>query len=169
VSNTSLLDAVRVVKENERIAAESYARAAETIRHRMGRELFAELTRFEQYHLERLTALEASLVSSGEFIDYQGRDFPLPPVFDIKASQEPNQKSMMTIISEAVELENQAQKAYAGLAQQLDDSHGKKMFLRLAEEESIHHRILLEAYWSMNELGAWKWTRPVIFSNLSME
>jgi rubrerythrin len=166
VSNPSLLDAVRVVKENERIASNSYANAADKINHQMGKELFRQLSEFEKFHLERLTALEKSLEESGDFINYEGKEFPLPPVFDIKAAKEPDKKSIMTIISEAIELEQQAEKAYSNLAKQTIDPRGKKMFITLAEEESIHERILLGAYWTMNELRIWKWSRPLLVTDL---
>jgi rubrerythrin len=166
VSNTSLLDAVRVVKENERNASQSYAHAAESIRHQMGKHLFTQLSEFEKFHLERLTALEQSLEESGKFINYEGKEFPLPPVFEIKAAEEPNQKSIMTIISEAIELEKQAEKAYADLAKQVDDSQGKKMFIRLAKEEKVHEQILLEAFWTMTELRIWRWSRPEVWPDL---
>jgi rubrerythrin len=166
MGKTSLLDAVRVVKENERIAALSYASAAEKIKHHFGKELFTQLSEFEKYHLERLTALEKSLEASGDFINYEGKEFPLPPVFDVKAAREPDKKSIMTIISEAIELEQQAEKAYVSLAIDTIDPRGKKMFVTLAEEESIHERILLGAYWTMNELRIWKWTRPLVVAEI---
>ena len=56
-------------------------------------------------------------------------------------------------------MEKQAEKAYADLAAQVTDAQGHKMFIRLSEEEHNHYRILNEAYWTMNELGVWKWTR----------
>jgi hypothetical protein len=31
--------------------------------------------------------------------------------------------------------------------------------MRLSEEEHNHYRILNEAYWVLNDLGIWKWTR----------
>jgi hypothetical protein len=34
------------------------------------------------------------------------------------------------------------------------------MFNKLAEEERKHYFILNEAWWSMNDTGEWKWTRP---------
>jgi rubrerythrin len=159
VSTTNLLDAIRVVKENERIASQSYADAAKTIRHQMGKELFTQLSEFEKYHYERLTNLEKSLKEEGNFISYEGKEFPLPPTFEIKAAQEPNQKSVMKIISEAIDLEKQAEKAYIDLAAQLIDPQGHRMFIRLSEEEHNHYRILTEASWSLNDLGVWKWSR----------
>ena len=102
MSTTNLLDAIRVVKENERIASESYANAAKAISHPRGKELFIQLSEFEAYHYERVSALEKSLQDSGDFINYEGKEFPLPPVFEIKAAQESNRKSMMQIIAEAI-------------------------------------------------------------------
>jgi rubrerythrin len=160
MSIPSLLDAVHVVKENERKAKSSYADAALEIRNSMGKELFEELSKFENYHYEKLTALEISLEKTGEFIDYQGKEFPTPPVFEIKAAHEPNTKSLMTIIAEAMDLEKEAENAYSALAAQVTDQKGHDMFRKLAEEEHIHHKILLEAYWTLNNLGVWKWSHP---------
>ena len=159
MSTTNLLDAIRVVKENERIASESYADAAEIIGNPLGKELFKKLSEFEKFHYERITALEKSLVEKGDYINYEGKEFPLPPVFDIKAAKEPNQKSVMKIISEARDLEKVAEKAYADLAAQIVDPQGHEMFSRLSEEEHIHYRILTEAYWSLNNSGVWKLPR----------
>jgi rubrerythrin len=156
----SLLDAIRVTKENERNALESYADAANTIRHSMGKELFSQLSEFERFHFERLTALEKSLQETGAFINYEGKEFPLPPVFEIKAAQEPNKKSVMQIITEAMALETQMRKAYADLAAQITDLQGNQMFRKLSEEEDKHYHILQEAFWSLNQTGVWKWSRP---------
>jgi rubrerythrin len=159
VSTTTLLDAVRVVKENERLAAQRYAEAAQAINNSLGKKLFIELSEFEKYHLHQITALEKSLIDSGEFISYTGKAFPLPPKFEITAAEEPDRKSVMKIISEAIELEKNAEKAYAELAGQISNPTGHRMFMRLSEEEHNHYRILNEAYWVLNDLGIWKWTR----------
>ena len=159
MTTTSLLDAIQVVKENERIAYQSYAEAAKTIRHSMGKELFTQLSEFEKHHFRILTALEKSLMEDDEYINYKGKAFPLPPKFEIKAAEEPNQKSVMKIISDAIDLEKQAEKAYTDLAAQIEDPQGHRMFLRLSEEEHNHYRILNEAYWTLNDFGTWKWTR----------
>lgn len=155
-----LLEAIRVVKENERIALESYAAAAKQISVSIGQVLFEQLSEFEKYHYEVLTALEKSLMEKGEYISYEGKEFPLPPIFEIKAAQEPNQKSIIKIVAEAKALETEAEKAYADLADKITDPQGHKMFLRLAEEEHNHFRILSEAYWTISNLGVWKWSRP---------
>jgi len=160
MSNTSLLDAIRVVKENERIASASYADAALKVTHSIGRNLFEQLAEFEKFHYQILSKLEASLEASGEYINYEGKEFPLPPIFEIKGAQEPNTKSLMTIIRSALDLERQAEKAYAELADQITDAKGHDMFYKLAEEEHKHWRILTEAYWNLTNLGTWKWSLP---------
>jgi len=156
----NLLDAIRVVKENERIASASYTDASQRISSPVGKKLFEQLAEFEKFHYEQLTALETSLEEKGDFIDYKGKEFPLPPIFEIKAAQEPGTKSVMSIISAAKDLEKQTEKAYADLAVQTTDPLGHKMFSRLSEEEYKHYRLLMEAYWSLNNLGTWTWSRP---------
>jgi rubrerythrin len=160
MNTPNLLDAIRVVKENERIASASYADAAQKIRHSMGKKLFEQLAEFENFHYEQLTALEISLEESGNYINYDGKEFPTPPIFEIKAALEPNTKSVITIIEAAMDLEKQAERAYADLAANNTDPLGHQMFSRLSEEEHLHYRLLLKAYWTLNNLGSWSWSRP---------
>jgi rubrerythrin len=160
VNTTNLLDAIQVVKENEKNATEKYAEAAKGLVNPLARELFVQLSEFERFHLAKLTALEKSLQESGKYIQYKGRTFPLPPVFEIKAAEEPDKKSVMKIVSEAMELEKQAQETYASLAGECPDQEGMDMFNKLSSEEKIHLKILSEAYWSLNDSGTWKWSRP---------
>ena len=158
MSTPSLLDAIRVVKENERIASVSYADAAQKISNPLGKKLFEELSAFEQFHYEQVTALETALEEKGTYINYAGKEFPLPPKFDIKASQEPETKSVIAIVTAALDLERQAEKAYADLAAQAVDPLGHEMFSRLAEEEHKHYLLLSEAYWTLGNLGKWTWS-----------
>ena len=156
MNTPNLLDAIRIVKENERLAVESYANAAKRI-NPLGKKLFEQLSEFEKYHYDRLTALEKSLEESGQFINYQGKELILPPRLEIKFADEPNPKSLMEIISEARKLEKKAEKAYADLAAQLEDPQGHEMFVRLSGEEHKHYEILSEAFWSLNQTGVWKY------------
>ena len=160
MSNPSLLDAIRVVKENERLASASYADAAHKISSEVGRQLFQQLSEFEKFHYDQISVLETSLAETGEFIDYAGRDFPQPPVFEIKSVQEANAQTVMGIISAAMDLEKQAEKAYADLASQSVDPRGHDMFNRLSDEEHKHFRLLEEAYWTLNNMGIWTWKPP---------
>ena len=126
----------------------------------MGKKLFEELSEFEKHHYEQLTALEMSLEKSGDYINYQGKEFPIPPTFEVKAAQEPETKSVMSIISEAIELEREAESAYAEIASQSTDQRGYEMFSRLSEEEHEHYRLLTDAFWTLTNLGVWRYSRP---------
>ena len=160
MNTPSLLDAIRVVKENERIAMETYANAARRKEYEVCEELFKQLSEFEKFHYERLTALEKSLEEESDFINSEGKEFILPPKLEVKFAEEADQISLMGIISEAITIERQAEKAYADLAAQLTDPRGHEMFSRLSEEEHNHWRILGEAFWSLNQTGIWKGPRP---------
>ena len=157
MTTPSLLDSIRAVKENERIASESYLVASGEINNPIGKQIFLELSNFEKYHFEKLSNLEKSIEESGQYIDYEGREFLLPPIFEIKASEDPKNKSVITIISQAIELEKQAEKVYTNMASRISDPLGHSMFSRLAEEEHQHYKILREAYWTVTNLGTWKW------------
>ena len=159
MNTPSLLDAIRIVKENERLASESYANAAKKI-NTLGKKLFEQLSEFEKFHYDRLSALEKSLQEKGKFIHYEGKDLVLPPVLEIKFAEEPEHKSLLDVIAEAMKLEKQAEKAYAALAAQLTDPQGHKMFIMLSQEELKHYKILRNALWSLNQTGVWKWSRP---------
>jgi rubrerythrin len=158
--STNLLEAIRVVKENEWIASEFYAAAAETTGSEMGRELFKQLREFEIYHYARITALEKSLQEDDNYIVYEGREFPLPPALAPEAAEEPQHQTVINIVLKALELEKQAEKAYADLAAQITDKHGQEMFQKLSGEEHKHAQILNGAYWNLSNLKTWKWPEP---------
>jgi rubrerythrin len=160
MNTPSLLAAIHIVKENERIASASYADAAQKVNNLVGKNLFEQLAEFEKFHYEMLTTLESSLEEKGDFIYYGGKEFPLPPAFEIKAAQEPNTKTIMSIITSALELEKQSEKAYGDLAIQITDLKGHEMFYKLSEEEHQHWLLLTKVYWNLNNLGTWEWSRP---------
>jgi rubrerythrin len=123
------------------------------------------LSEFEKFHYNQLSALEKSLQKKGCFIDYEGKEFVLPPVLEIKFTEEPFNKSLLDIMDEAMKVEKEAEKAYTDLATQLTDPKGKKMFIRLSQEEHQHYEILGKAFWSLNQTGVWKWSRHGVEGN----
>jgi rubrerythrin len=62
------------------------------------------------------------------------------------------------MINQAMQLETQAEKAYADLADEISDLQGHAMFSKLSGEEHNYYRILSEAYWSLTNFKAWKWS-----------
>jgi rubrerythrin len=156
METTSLLDAIRVAKENERTASDFYANAAKTTGSQLGRQLFEQLAVFEQYHYARITLLEQSLEETDNFIYYEGKELLLPPKLEPKAAEEPQHQTVVNIINQAIELEKEAEKAYADLAGKITDPTGHAMFSKLSEEEHKHYLILSEAYWSLTNLKTWQ-------------
>jgi hypothetical protein len=152
----TLLDAVRIAKENEKSAMTIYGNAASIRENAVCAPLFTQLSEFERFHYERLTALEKSLVEKGDYINYEGKAFLLPPVLKVEFAEKTDRMSLMEIITEARQFERVSQKAYADLAARLTDPQGHAMFARLAEEEHNHFTILNEAFWSLNQTGTWK-------------
>jgi rubrerythrin len=138
----NLLESIRVVRESERKAAEYYSEAAKNTGDPMSRELFEQLSDFEQFHYARLTKLVEQLETSGDFIEYEGREFPAPAEIVPKAVEDPHQQMSMNILSRALELEKQAEQAYAGIAEQITDPQGRAMFRKLSQEEHNHYRLL---------------------------
>ena len=159
MNSTNLLEAIRVVKENEKVAADFYANAAKKAAHPAGKQLFEQLSEFEQFHYAKLTELEKSYLERSDFIFYEGREFPLPPKLAPKEAAEPNQQTVINIIDQAIALERLAEKTYADLAAQITDQQGHAMFQKLSEEEHNHFRILTEAFWSLTNMQTWKWDR----------
>ena len=161
MSTANFLDAISVVKENERISVEAYTKAAAEIQSPIGKHLFEQLAEFEKFHFEKLSNLEKSLMEQDRFIHYEGKVFPIPPLFEITAAKEVNQKTVMKIITDAMALEKQAEKAYADLAAEITDQEGHAMFDRLSREEYEHYCVLREAFWTLNNLGVWRYNRPI--------
>ena len=89
-ASPSLMDGIRIAKDNEKTASEFYARAATTAGTSRARKLFEQLTEFEQIHYDRLTALENSLRDKGAFIDYAGTEFVMPPDLAIRMPELPD-------------------------------------------------------------------------------
>jgi rubrerythrin len=149
-----VLELLAVAKEAELKAAQFYSESAEKISNPLGKKLFATLSEFEQFHFQKLSALETSLREKGAYFAYEGRDLELGPLHEVK-QVEKERPSVMEIITKAIETEDAAMERYRKLAEMIDDKDGHAMCLKLAEEEKMHGRILRKAYWSLNDRGVW--------------
>jgi len=154
----NLLDAIQIAMEAEQKAAAFYAEAAQETANPLGRRLLEQLAEFERHHYSKLATLEESLRDEGAFIGYEGKELSFPAPGEVENIEEANKKSAMGIITAALNVEQEAEKRYAALAEQTSDPDGRSMFKRLAEEEHTHYRILRDAYWSLNNRGVWTWS-----------
>ena len=166
MKTTNPLIVICIVKENICRASEMYAKTATKI-NTFGRNLFEQLSEFEKFHYDRLSALEQSLRDEAKFISSGGKEFVLPPILGKSITEAPDRKSRVQIISEAMQLEKQAERAFANVAVQIPDPQGQELFARLSKEERKHYDILMEAFWSVNQTGDWEWS-PLRFGKVSL-
>ena len=160
----SFLDAIQMAMEAEQKAAAFYDETARKTANPLGRRLFEQLSEFEHYHYTKLAALEESLCKDGACIMYEGRELSFPVPDEVEKIKEADKMSAMGIITMAMEIKSKAKERYVALAEQTTDPDGQAMFKRLAEEEHTNHRILRDAYWSLNNHGVWAWSRQTAYT-----
>ncbi len=143
--------------QGETEASEFYTSASRITHDAGGRAMFLELASFEDHHRRHIALLRASLASKGGFITYPSRGLELGA--ETKAgrlSTGPNDDSLAALRT-AIEAEKMAESRYREIAATIADEKGKTMFLRLAEEESMHRRILDDQYYALTNRGEWVW------------
>jgi rubrerythrin len=153
------LDAIRMAMEAEQKAAAFYADAVQKTTNPLGRRLLVQLSEFEHYHYTKLVELEESLCQNDACIMYEGKELSFPVPDEVEEVREADKMSVMGIITMAMKIKSKAEGRYSALAEQTTDPDGQAMFKRLAEEEHANHRILRNAYWSLNQRGVWAWSR----------
>jgi rubrerythrin len=139
-----------------------YARAAAEIQQPEGRDLLGRLAAFEHYHYEQLAKLARSLQEDGRFIEYETRAVeqfePLVGRGETAGTQFDELTDTASILSKAIENEKIAGERYRVLAEETSEPAGQDMFLKLANEEMIHQRILEDEFFSISNKGAWGWS-----------
>ena len=160
----TLADAVRIAAEAEKQSADFYRDAANKSSNVAIQRLFNSLADFEQVHYDKVVELTLSLQKKGKFLFYEGCSLPIPAQSEIEMSEgtgdalEAAKVSMMDVLTLAENVEKQASKRYANLAEQTSDPDGKAMFQRLAKEEQSHLDLLTEVYWNLNDRGVLSWS-----------
>ncbi len=154
-----VMQAIELAMGAEKKAAEFYADASKKVANERGKDLLLQLAKFEQSHYEALAKLKASLAAGGAFTPYEGTTFsPYRPGGEAAGKIEPHRDDALSILQTAIEAETEAYERYRSLAAETTDPQGKAMFLKLAEEEVLHRRILNdEFYYLSNRGGIWFW------------
>lgn len=73
--NKTVMDAIDLAMNAEQKASQFYAMAAKRVSNAKGKQLFMQLSEFEQGHYEALGRLKESLSGAGCFISYEGTSF----------------------------------------------------------------------------------------------
>ena len=157
--NVDLMQAIEIAMEAEKKANKFYADAAAKVASSQGKNLLKQLADFEQNHYDKLNDLKKSLAKDGKFVKYEGTNFsPFKASSEVSGKIEPNTDEVLDILSMAIEAEEKAHKHYSRMADETSDPDGKDMFEKLAEEETMHRRILSDEFYNIaNKGGLWVW------------
>ncbi|GAB6064790.1 ferritin family protein [Deferrisoma palaeochoriense] len=155
---TDLREALDQAIRAEEEACNFYEGAAQTTDHPGGQAMFRELAAFERHHRRHLEELREALLHEKPWPEYQPRD--LPPrrtEGDTPASTPSPHADALEALRIAAETEAEAEERYRRLAHQAPDRQGRELFLRLAEEEAMHRKVLEDQYYALSNRGVWLW------------
>ncbi|MBW2554680.1 MAG: ferritin family protein [Deltaproteobacteria bacterium] len=154
------IKAIEIAMDAEMEAHNYYSQSAQKTANPKGKDMFNQLAAFELSHYNNLKSLLDSLNEGNGWIQYAGTQF-----LDNSKSRgggnspakEETKDDELSILSKAIEDEKKASAYYNKLADETDDSSGKAMFKKLAEEENLHTRILNDQWYSLSNKGIWVW------------
>jgi rubrerythrin len=151
------IEAIEAAMEEERKAAEFYRNGAAKSGSAAGTAFLNELADFEDHHFAKLKELRDSLASAHGFIAYEGKPLDTSAASGGEAERtEKHFDDVLDILKLAIDAEEKAHQKYSELAAKTDDELGKRMFLKLAEEEVHHRRILSDQFFQLtNNNGVW--------------
>jgi rubrerythrin len=102
------------------------------------------------------------LQEDGQFIAYETRAVeqfaPQVGVAETAGTSLADLKDTAAILGKAIENEKVAGERYRALAEGTSDPAGQDMFQKLADEETIHQRILEDEFFSLSNKGVWGWS-----------
>ena len=159
--NVGLMEAIQIAMEAEAKANKFYSDSAKKVASEQGKNLLKQLADFEQNHYDKLKRLKKSLEKDGKFIKYEGtqfKSFKIEIAPEGSRKIEPNKEDVLDILGLAIEAETKAHQHYNRMARETKDKDGKVMFEKLAEEETMHRRILSDEFYQIaNSGGMWVW------------
>jgi len=152
------LKAIKVAIEAEKEASQAYSKAAKRTKNPKGRDMFQQLSEFEMNHYQKLTGLLQSLQEKGEWVLYGGTSLK-KKIIPLKMEKPKGQEQLtdMDALKIAIREEKRALAYYRSMAELTRDPRGKDMYKRLADEESLHEKLLNDQYYSLHNTGLWSW------------
>jgi rubrerythrin len=150
--------AIKVAMEAEKEAYQNYSKMAKKTKNPKGRDMFQQLSEFEMNHYQKLKNLLKSLQEKGEWILYEGTTLKKKTI-PLKAEKPKGQEQLtdMDALKIAIREEKKAQSYYRSMVELTRDSRGKDMYKRLANEETLHEKVLNDQYYSLHNTGVWSW------------
>jgi len=139
------LDAIMRALEIEKETFDYYTRAEQKTFDPGGKRIFRWLAKTEEVHYLKLSELYTTLEEGGRWVFYGGSTISLE-------SEEPGEKPVgfttddLEALKIGMDIEKKGIAYYDELALKTGDPDGKKMLLRLREEEVEHLRVITEKY-----------------------
>jgi rubrerythrin len=123
-----------------------------------GRDMFQQLSEFEMNHYQKLKDLFKSLQEKREWILYEGTALKKKTISSkVEKPKGQEQLTDMDALKIAIREEKKAQSYYRSMVELTRDSRGKDMYKRLANEETLHEKVLNDQYYSLHNTGVWSW------------
>jgi len=152
------IKAIEIAMGAEKQASQFYSKASRKTKNPRGRDMFQQLSEFEENHYQKLKALRKSLQEKQEWIIYSGTSLkPKPIPVKVERPKGQDQLTDMDALKMAIREEKKAQSYYRSMAELTQDPKGKGMYKRLAEEEALHEKVLNDQYYSVHNTGQWSW------------
>jgi rubrerythrin len=139
------LDAIMRALEIEKETFDYYTRAEQKTFDPGGKRIFRWLAKTEEVHYLKLSELYSTLEEGGRWVFYGGSTISLE-------SEEPGEKQVgfttddLEALKIGMDIEKKGIAYYDELALKTGDPDGKKMLLKLREEEVEHLRVITEKY-----------------------
>jgi rubrerythrin len=150
--------AVKLAVDREREAYLFYQKAAGKTTSQKGKDMFSQLGDFELNHYKKMIHIAHCLRKAGGWPPYSGQKALKPGERVKELKQEINARDDdIDVLTKAIRKEEDAQALYRELAEKIEDSEGREMFKKLADEEEVHRRILNDQLYALSNRGLWVW------------
>ncbi len=152
------LKVIDTAMKAEKEASQFYSKAAKMTSNPRGKALFQQLSEFELNHYIKLKELSQSILQKGEWVLYSGISLKKKAI-PLKMEKLPGKGQLtdMDALRIATREEKKAQVYYRSMAALVKDPRGKDMYRRLADEETLHEKVLNDQYYSLHNTGVWSW------------
>ncbi|MFN8007836.1 MAG: transcriptional repressor [Terriglobia bacterium] len=147
-------DALKIALEAERSGIKFYQMAAEYITHPSGRKTFLRIAEEEKRHLreleeewKELVSRNKNLVEAPVFLHFDFESlkkiFPTREQIRKKLEGKLDEEQALNL---AMEMEHESYRFFSDYAKKFNDTRGKAIFLRFAQEEEEHYRTIQQEF-----------------------
>lgn len=151
--NDILIEAMK----SELEAKNFYINASNKAQSQAGKNLFKDLSEFEQNHYEKVKNIIESLENEIN-IDISAEEQNIKHIeSEVEGEFEPNKDEIVTVINLAIESEKNALERYEKISTMFEDEESKKIFNSLAQDERNHKRILEDQFYQLSNRGIIIW------------